>query len=803
MTFASVLKQLRLGAGLTQEALAERAGVSPRAVSDLERDSRRTPRLDTVKLLADALGLDSGQRAQLLAAARPQHSTPVSTLARPLTQLLGRAGTAAALVDLVRHESVRLLTLTGPGGVGKTRLAVEVATRLEADFPDGVIVVDLAPLRDWRLVVPAIATQLGLDDRDPKPLADRLGVALRHRRMLLVIDNFEHVIEARNEVLQLISASPQVQILITSRVPLRVRGEREFRLAPLEPNPAGDLFAQRAQDIGVELGPDAAEQIAEICRRLEGLPLAIELAAARLRVLSPDALLNRLVPTLPLLAGGPLDLPDRQRTMRDAIDWSYRLLSPAQQELFRYLCVFAGGCPLDAVADASTLDTLAGVTESSLVNAYDDRLSILETIREFGLEMLHAAGEGDAAHRRHAEYFAALAPSVSTLEPEHDNFRTALQWAVTHADAVMAARIAGALWPLWLERGHISEGRRWLRSALEPGHTATLCMGAARLAIEQSDFDEAAPLAEEAVALARDPADLALALHTRGILARHKDQYAEAARDQAEALKLAPSPALRAKVLLELTFDAFFTGDTAGAQARCDEALRLMRESGDPRGLANVLAALAWLEQQDDLERARALGEEALEIFESLGDTAGIADVLRQLGTIAQIDGRFEEAIELQQRSHDIYRDRGDERTSAQLLAHQSHALMGIGEYDRGRELALASLESARRYDDQWAVAMTLLMLGHIELAAQRIEPAREYFTEAASILDAIGNPIYLPWCLEGQAGIAVADGRIDLAASLCAEREELLDRLSSQLPPCNPPVFAETLKAVRSGTDG
>jgi len=798
VTFASVLKRLRLEAGLTQEALAERARVSPRAISDLERDSRRTPRLDTVKLLADALGLDDAQRTRLLAAARPP--APASALLKPLTPLIGRAGTTAALSELLQRDGVRLLTVTGPGGVGKTRLAMEVAAQLEPDYTDGLLLIDLAPLRDSRLVLPAIAAQLGLDDRDTTPLPQRLAGALRHRRMLLVIDNFEHVIEARGEVVQLMSQVAHLQILITSRVPLRVRGEREYRLAPLELAPAVGLFTERARDIGVELTPDTGESIAEICRRLEGLPLAIELAVARLRVLSPDSLLNRLSPRLPLLTGGPHDLPDRQKTMRDAVDWSYQLLSQAEQELFRYLCVFAGGCPLDAIITPSTMDILTGITESSLVNVVAERLSILETIREFGLEMLQAVGEADSAYLRHADYFAMLAESAassSILEHEHDNLRVALQWSLAHSERALAARIAGALWPFWLERGHLSEGRRWLGSILEGGATAQVYTGAARLAIEQSDFDAAGALAQEAFGLAREPADLAAALTTRGMLARHQDRYADAVRDQEAALALAPEAQARAQIMLELTFCAYFTGDFTTAQAYGTEALRLMRESGSPRGLANALTVLGWLEQQGDLKRAEALGLEALEIFERLQDTGGTADTLRQLGAIAQIDGRFDRAIELHQRSYDLYRDRGDERTAAMLLAHLSHSAMHLGDYDRARRLGLDSLEPARRYEDQWSAAMALLMLGHTELAAQQIEAARGYLAEAASIFDAIGNTIYLSWCLEGLAGVAVADDRLGLAAQLCGARDGLLERLSSHLPPCNPPVFAQILAAA------
>jgi non-specific serine/threonine protein kinase len=592
-------------------------------------------------------------------------------------------------------DGVRLVTLTGPGGVGKTRVALQAAAALRERLADGVCFVELAPISDPALVVPAIAQALGVRDAGRVAPLEGLKASLRNRHLLLVVDNFEQVLGAAPALPALLAACPRLRVLVTSRAALRVSGERELAVGPLElPRPTLEaracesvrLFVDRARAVNAAfaLTDETAPAVAEICLRLEGLPLAIELAAARSRLLPPPALLARLEPRLPFLTGGACDLPARQQTLRATIAWSYDLLDPREQALFRAVAVFAGGCTLDAARAVSAdegdvLEVADSLAAKSLLRvgaaAGEARLTMFEATREFGLEQLAHRGELETLRRRHAEYFLALAERaepelwgpatclwLERLDAERDNLRAALDWCLTGGGAPAAdtaLRLAGALARFWTMWGPFGEGRQWLARALAaaPERSAArmkALYGAGWLAHFQRDPAAARTVLEESLALARGLDDrwaVAWVLHVLGRVACFDGDHVAARGLAARSLALAEGLGDRwliAWAVHLLGLAAHIAGDYRAADAHYERSLTIRRELGHHEAIA-ILLQLTGLSALRQGEYAKALGlyRECLALSRDLGSPFHVSNALAQLGALAASLGQPERAARL------------------------------------------------------------------------------------------------------------------------------------------------------------
>jgi predicted ATPase len=578
-----------------------------------------------------------------------------TNLPRPASTFVGREREQGEVVSLLR-DGARLLTLTGPGGSGKTRLGIEAAAELVSDFKNGVFWIGLAPLRDPALVLDTIAQTLGARDG----LAEHLG----EREALLLLDNLEQVIEAAPELVSLVEACPNLRLLVTSRELLRVRGEVEYAVLPLAEPEAVELFSARAR-----LDPD--EMIAELCRRLDSLPLAVELAAARTSVLSPKQILERLTQRLDLLKGGR-DADPRQQTLRTTIAWSYELLSPEEQQLFARLAVFPGGCRVEAaegVADAS-LDVLQSLVEKSLVRHTGERFWMLETIREYAGERLQESGEADELRRRHGELHLALAEEsrralrgphqrlwLDRLTSEDDNLRAALGWAIEGGHAEMALRLVWALEVFWIRAGRDDEAARWLGRALvldRPGHPllraralATGGVFAARrgaLELASERFDESIP----ALRALGDREGLSFALRGLAWLHEFRGEHADAVPPLEEAIGLFAALGHPISTrLCDLGEIALAKGDRERARISFERAVEAAREEGDLSGEAQALNSLGDLAlQAGAVEKAEQLLRESLRVDISVRDPM-VPETMFRLAGVAVRLGRPKEAARL------------------------------------------------------------------------------------------------------------------------------------------------------------
>jgi predicted ATPase/DNA-binding NarL/FixJ family response regulator len=687
----------------------------------------------------------------------PSMSISVPT---PLTSFVGREHEVEQICALLRRDDVRLLTLTGPGGVGKTRLALAAAMAVAGDFADGLRFVPLAAVRDHQLVASALLRAIGAREAGEQSFADQVRVTAPNTQALLVVDNFEHVLAAAPLLTELLAASPRLTLLVTSRERLRVSGERDVPVLPLacpDPErlpspiqvaaaPAVRLFTERAQavDPGFALTDANAAAVAAICHRLDGLPLALELAAARSPHLTPAVLLARLARRLPLLTGGPRDVPARLRTMRDAVTWSYDLLTLEEQALFRRVAVFAGGFTLEAAeaiagsgktegwfsgplqdcfSGSSALDGIASLVDKSLVRRIDQishgpadwretpRFEVLETIREFGLEQVVATADEDMVYSAHASYYLALAADTAArgsddpavfdqLEVEHANFRAALAWSCAHGSASVALRLAAQLGRFWLRRGHQLEGRAWL---------------------------------ERVIALTPDgdPTLRSAALSADGELQRELGEHAESTRS------------------FELALD-------------------LARSAGDWRGQAMALTGLSALaDDVGDHAATRSFSEASAAIWRELGNIRELARAIHNLGLAeaglgngAAAPSLFHEALTYARAAND---DRG--------IAHNLTSIGGFhveqGEFEAAWPYMEEGLTVARAARDHSEIAAIAADLGWLALDLGAVASARGYFAECLALLRGSGRRRLAVFALEGCAVLASIEGRRELADHL------------------------------------
>ncbi len=698
-SLGTLLRQYRLAVGLTQEALAARANLSTRAISDLERGLSRAPRFDTLELLTRAMHLSAEQRAALFAAARPAlpsaaaPARPLLLLPVPPTALIGRAQEVAEGIGLLRERGARLLTVTGPGGVGKTRLALQLAHDLRDTFADGLAWIDLTAIRDPALVPQVVAQTLGLPEHVDHSFLEQVRAFLHNKQFLLLLDNFEQVREAADFVAELLVGCPRLQVLLTSRTPLHLRAERQLVLTPLTRAAAMALFQERTQ--GMQPGmEDHSPTVASICDQLDRLPLAIELAAAHTRLLSLPLVLERLANRLQFLRGGARDLPERQRTMQAAIAWSYDLLTLSQQRAFRALGIFLGGCTLAAAVAVGwgaelnvsddILSIIAALVDASLVEvdmASDapPRYRMLAVIREYALEQLHAAGEEKVYQQRHATYYADLAEEAerfspaqgsreSELEQESANGRAALQWAYAQGETALGLRLAEGFGLFWQRRGQMREAEMWLSrmlvvDAAAGARAAPLTVrsralyAAAMLAMHLGRYDRAMALASEELALAKrtgDQADISKALVRLGAIALasgKEDQAATCFTESYAAANRAGGEDAQSLAMLYLGKIARKRGDVARASELLEACLVLVRANEMTWGMANALTLLGHLaRQQQEYARAKARYRESLALYYGLGNATYTAWCLEGIAAVAGAEQRYAHAPDCLQR---------------------------------------------------------------------------------------------------------------------------------------------------------